>query len=254
MWFCLCLLDEMLSACASIPPLMIQLQIIIQLTPAERSPRIPPIYWICWTLERLFSDRGALKLSLCLRLLPSNPPSPPASLSLTVIPPVSRNAVVFNFSQLLWLAAQPPAFPHLFPIRPLRSPHKQSLSLWPPASHQVSISKHGDFKLCALDHWRRHTAPAEPIKLPTQRPFLETELLPLGPQKQWFTFLWCSNTNKKCFCVPLDSDICIFFTMHLNCVMTKKDLDASVCLCVCVLLQAAPRLHFILSWFRVQRL
>ncbi|KAJ4947863.1 hypothetical protein JOQ06_009894 [Pogonophryne albipinna] len=46
--------------------------------------------------------------------------------------------------QLLWLAARPPAFPHLFPIRPLRSPHKQSLSPWPPASHQAFVSKHGD--------------------------------------------------------------------------------------------------------------
>lgn len=67
------------------------------------------------------------------------------SLRPAVIPPVSRNAIVFNFSQLLWLAAQPPAFPHLFPIRPLRSPHKQSLSSWPPASHQVFISKHQDW-------------------------------------------------------------------------------------------------------------
>ncbi|KAJ8343717.1 hypothetical protein SKAU_G00310460 [Synaphobranchus kaupii] len=39
---------------------------------------------------------------------------------------VSRNAVVFNFSQLLWLSARPPACPHLLPISPWRSPHKHS--------------------------------------------------------------------------------------------------------------------------------
>lgn len=56
------------------------------------------------------------------------PPSLPLSLSLShscllalpcsVIPPVSRNAVVFNFFQLLWHCARPPAFPHLLPVMP----------------------------------------------------------------------------------------------------------------------------------------
>lgn len=36
----------------------------------------------------------------------------------SVIPPVSRNAVVFNFFQLLWHCARPPAFPHLLPVMP----------------------------------------------------------------------------------------------------------------------------------------
>lgn len=148
--FFLCVLGEILSACVSIPPLKIQLQFISFSSPLQNSPlKSPPIYSISGAPERVFGDHIALKT---LPASGSIPPSLPPSLSLTVIPPVSRNAVVFNFSQLLWLPAQPPAFPHLFPIRPPRSPHKQSLSLWPPASHQVSISKHGDFKLCALDH------------------------------------------------------------------------------------------------------
>lgn len=40
------------------------------------------------------------------------------SLPCSVIPPVSRNAVVFNFFQLLWHCARPPAFPHLLPVMP----------------------------------------------------------------------------------------------------------------------------------------
>lgn len=87
------------------------------------------------------------------------------ALSLTVIPPVSRNAVVFNFSQLLWLAARPPAFPHLFSIRPLRSPHKQSRSLWPPAPHQDFISKHGNCSPCAVDLKHKVRAATEPSAL-----------------------------------------------------------------------------------------
>lgn len=88
----------------------------------------PCLFNLAYSTETLVSDHIALKLSLSLSLLTSLLRSFPP----TVIPPVSRNAVVFNFSQLLWLAAQPPAFPHLFPIRPQRSPHKQSLSPWPP--------------------------------------------------------------------------------------------------------------------------
>lgn len=100
------------------------------------------LFNLAYSSETFVSDHIALKLSLHLSLFTSLPP--------TVIPPVSRNAVVFNFSQLLWLAARPPAFPHLFPIRPLRSPHKQSLSPWPPAPHQAFISKHMD---CSLVLW-----------------------------------------------------------------------------------------------------
>lgn len=35
----------------------------------------------------------------------------------------------------------------------------------------------------------------------------------------------------------------MLFAMDLNCVMTEEDLDASVCLSACVLLQTASRLH-----------
>lgn len=62
------------------------------------------------------------RLTICVLLSPSLPlflsHSCLLALPCSVIPPVSRNAVVFNFFQLLWHCARPPAFPHLLPVMP----------------------------------------------------------------------------------------------------------------------------------------
>ncbi|TNN80498.1 hypothetical protein EYF80_009237 [Liparis tanakae] len=87
---------------------------------------------------------------------------PEASLS-SASHPTSTKQGKARLWRLLWLAARPPAFPHLFPIRPLRSPHKQSLSPWPPASHQAFVSKHGN---CSPVPWTQDLGIQDPQNPP----------------------------------------------------------------------------------------
>lgn len=85
------------------------------------------------------------------------------ALPCSVIPPVSRNAVVFNFFQLLWHCARPPAFPHLLPVMPHK--HGQHIktagsqpSAWPTPGTPESIHSplHPPPPRCLTPLWLAH--------------------------------------------------------------------------------------------------
>lgn len=101
----------------------------VPLTLAQRK-LLQPVFLAVSFLPHHMCSLIPLPLSLPLS------PSRLLALPCSVIPPVSRNAVVFNFFQLLWHCARPPAFPHLLPVMPhkhgqhIKTAGSQS-SAWP---------------------------------------------------------------------------------------------------------------------------